>query len=97
MTEETKSPRGRKKGSLSSTEGTNSFLYDALGKLEIGGYVYLETEYETVQRIRSRVTVNDSRKPQFIRGRKFTSGLFTAVSAVNPSKIQYLIRIERIA
>lgn len=89
--------RGRPRGASSTSESTNSKLYAAMGALEVGECVYLETDYDKAQRIRSRVTVSDDRKPQFIHCRKFSSALYTAINAVNPTKIAYLIRIERLS
>jgi len=74
-----------------------SELYRAMAALELGGHVYLEADsYSGIQKIRSRVTVNDSRKPKELHGRQFKSQLFTAVSAMNPAAVQYLIKVTRI-
>jgi hypothetical protein len=88
--------RGRKPGTGDTKpRDARSALYKAMAELEVGEYMYLETEYDGVQHIRSRVTVNDGRKPAILHGRKFSSNLYTAINAVNPANIRYLIRIER--
>lgn len=86
--------RGRPKGGVNNPEQIRSELYRKMYKLEMGQSFIIETTLEEAHKIRSRVTIKE-RKPEILRGRRFSSALYTAVNAVNPAKIMYIIKIKR--
>lgn len=90
----TKAKRGRKPGQL-STKPTQSELYAAMGELAVNDYVYLEGDYKEVMAYQRRATVEDGRKPTEVRGKKFSTSIYTAVCARMATDVRYLIRIAR--
>lgn len=58
--------------------------------------LWVETTLKSYQNDMRMWNVAKSRRPAELEGREFRTSLFTAVSAANVGRVQYLIRVERI-
>ncbi len=71
-------------------------LNNLLASLAVGDHIYIETTLELYQGIQRRVTLS-SRYPAAMADMRFTSSLFTAVSASTAGDVRYLVCVKRLA
>lgn len=69
----------------------NSFL----ATLDVGERRYIETTVDRYGADMRTINTPASRRPEVLKGRKFSTCLFTAVSSSKAGDIRYLICIER--
>lgn len=88
--------RGRTPGTPNSTPSVTrpGSLNDQLAALEVGGYLYLESEVANVQHLQARVSAK-SRYPDSMKDMRFTVAAYTAVRASQLGDVRVLVRIER--
>ena len=70
-------------------------LNNLLASLTVGEQLYIETTLELYQGIQRRVTLS-SRYPQAMTDMRFTSNLFTAVSASTAGDVRYILCVKRL-
>lgn len=79
---------------MNQPEESEKSLNALLASLAIGEQRYIDTSLTQYQGLQRRVTLS-SRYPKGMEGMRFTTSLFTAVSASTAGDVRYLVCIKR--
>lgn len=67
-----------------------------LGEFNIGERRYVECAFDDYAQTMRTMNTPLSRRPEMLKGMKFTTTLFTAVSAATAGDVRWLICVERV-